>query len=132
VITDRYIDLIRDEVIQNWPRKSEDDRISILREAYQETSPIEYWVVTYKRNLSYDLETSPCKISLCDMNQVELRKYETSYVGFYLHNQMIGKMQVKFNNGIVERCDTGCPDKIVGGVRMKYGQPFSSWNFCLI
>jgi hypothetical protein len=41
VITDRYIDLIRDEVIQNWPRKSEDDRISILREAYQETSPID-------------------------------------------------------------------------------------------
>ena len=130
-ITDRYIDLIREEVIVNWSRKSDDEKKSILMEAYQETSPIPYWVVTYN-TLSYKIDTDPYKISMNDVPLVELRRYQTSYVGFYLRGRMIGKMQVKFNNGFVEKCKKAHADKIVEGVRMSYGQPFTSWNFCLV
>ena len=38
-------------------------------------------------------------------------------------------MQVKFNNGFVEKCKKQTPDFICEGVEMAYGQPFSSWNF---
>ena len=129
--TDKYIDLIRDEVIVNWSRKSNAERRGILMEAYQETSPIPYWVFTYTSS-SQTLNTNPYKIALSDVPKVKVKKYETSYVGFYLHNRLIGKMQVKFNNGFVERCKKSCPDRIVEGVAMSFGQPFTSWNFSLV
>lgn len=129
--TDKYIDLIREEVILNWARKTDSDKKEILMEAYQETSPIPYWVFTYTAS-SYELDTNPFKIDPSDVPLVELRKYQTSYVGFYLRGRLIGKMQVKFNNGFVEKCKKNCPDKIVEGVRMSFGQPFTSWNFCLV
>ena len=62
VTTDRYIDLIRDEVISNWSVKSDADKILVLSEAYQETSPIPYWVFTYTSS-SYTLDTHPYKIA---------------------------------------------------------------------
>lgn len=129
--TDKYIDLIRDEVIYNWNVKSDSDKVSILKEAYQETSPIDYWVYTYTAT-SYNLDTSPYKIAPVDMPAVSLGKYQTSYVGFYLHGRLIGKMQVKFNNGFVEKNKKNHADLIVDGIEMAYGQPFTSWNFCLV
>jgi len=60
---------------------------------------------------------------------VTVRKYQTSYVAFYLENRMVGHMQVKFNNGFVEKCKKKNPDLTCEGVKMSYGQPFSSWNF---
>lgn len=129
--TDKYIDLIREEVISNWSHKSEVNKYDILMEAYQETSPIEYWVYTYTA-MSQVLETHPYKIAPSDISRVELKKYQTSYIGFYLHDRLIGKMQVKFNNGFVEKCKKIHPDRIVEGVRMSFGQPFTSWNFCLV
>lgn len=129
--TDRYIDLIREEVIAAWSQKSDSEKHDILMEAYQETSPIQYWVYTYLAS-SLVLDTDPYKIAPTDIPLVVLKKYQTSYVGFYLRNQLIGKMQVKFNNGFVERCKKSVPDKIVEGVQMSFGQPFSSWNFSLV
>lgn len=131
VTTDKYIDLIREEVISNWLQKSEDNKRDILMEAYQETSPIEYWVYTYTAR-SQVLDVHPYKIAPSDVSRVELKKYQSSYVGFYLRDRLIGKMQVKFNNGFVEKCKKAHPDRIVEGVRMSFGQPFSSWNFCLV
>ena len=42
---------------------------------------------------------------------------------------LVGHMQVKFNNGFVEKCKKKNPDITCEGVKMSYGQPFSSWNF---
>lgn len=131
IITDTYIDLIRDEVILNWVRKTDAEKREILSEAYQETALIPYWVYTYTRT-SFELDTNPYKIDMNDVPLVELRKYQTSYIGFYLREQLIGKMQVKFNNGFVEKCKKSVPDRIVDGVPMCYGRPFSSWNFSLV
>lgn len=130
-VTDEYIDLIRDEVLLNWVSKTADEKRIVLREAYHATSPIQYWVFTFQKTKCV-LDVNPYKIDKDDMFRVEMRKYETSYIGFYLDNQMIGKMQVKFNNGFIEKNKSGTPDIVIENVAMKYGRPFSSWNFSLV
>ena len=123
--TDAFIDLIRDAVIANWANVN---KSAILKRLYHADSPIEYWVYEYTDS-SFRLNTQPVKISPDLAEKVELRKYQTSFVAFYLNNKRIGHMQVKFNNGFVEKCKKQTADIIVEGVRMSYGKPFSSWNF---
>ena len=126
VITDAFIDLIRDAVIENWGNI--EDKPSLLSAMFHSDSPIEFWVVTYKNN-GYKLSTKPQTIEISRANDVTVEKHQTSYVAFYLDGIFVGKMQVKFNNGIVERCTKKVPDVLCDGVKMTYGQPFSSWNF---
>ena len=129
--TDEYIDLIRDEVLLNWKLKTIDEKRSLLREAYHETSPIPFWVLTFT-DKKYEIDTTPFRISSEDVCHVEIKKHETSFVAFYLKNQMIGKMQVKFNNGFLEENKSRKPSIVVEGVQMKYGAPFFSWNFSVV
>lgn len=124
--TDQYIDLIRDAVIENW--KNIRNKTTLLSALFHSDSPIEFWVVTYD-NSGYSLKTRPQTIDMSRANDVSIGKYQTSYVAFYLDGKMVGHMQVKFNNGFVEKCKKNVPDIIHQGVRMSFGQPFSSWNF---
>lgn len=126
--TDAFIDLIRDAVIANW--KNIRDKVELLQNLYHADSPIDYWVVEYTRN-GIALNTHPTKIDARQANRVTIAKHETSFVVFYLDSERIGHMQVKFNNGFVERCKKKQPDFIVDGVPMAYGKPFSSWNFSI-
>ncbi|MBQ6378816.1 MAG: hypothetical protein IJJ56_08490 [Prevotella sp.] len=124
--TDAYIDLIRDAVIENWPYvKNKEKLLSLL---FHSDSPIPFWVVTYKKN-GYELKTVPQTVDVSRAKDVTVGKYQTSYVAFYLDNRKVGHMQVKFNNGFVEKCKKKNPDITCEGVKMSYGQPFSSWNF---
>lgn len=125
-VTDAYIDLIRDAVISNW--KNVQNKTSLLSSLFHSDSPIEFWVVTYT-NTGYTLKTKPQTIDMRRAGDVTVGKYQTSYVAFYLDGVMVGHMQVKFNNGFVEKCKKINPDVICQGVKMAYGQPFSSWNF---
>lgn len=125
-ITDEYIDLIRDEVIKNWGNVR--NKTSLLSALFHSDSPIEFWVITYT-NRNYILRTKPQTIDMSRANDVTVGKYQTSYVAFYLDGNMVGHMQVKFNNGFIEKCKKTTPDVTYQGVRMSYGQPFSSWNF---
>lgn len=124
--TDAYIDLIRDAVIENW--KNVNNKTSLLSALFHSDSPIDFWVVTYGNN-GYSLKTKPQTIDMSRANDVTVGKYQTSYVAFYLDGAMVGHMQVKFNNGFVEKCKKLNPDVVWQGVEMSYGQPFSSWNF---
>lgn len=124
--TDEYIDLIRDAVIENW--KNVRNKTSLLSALFHSDSPIEFWVVTYNSG-GYTLKTKPQTIDMSRANDVTVGKYQTSFVSFYLDGTMVGHMQVKFNNGFVEKCKKKTPDVICQGVEMAYGQPFSSWNF---
>lgn len=124
--TDAYIDLIRDEIIKNWPNVK--NKTSLLSALFHSDSPIEFWVITY-RDKGYSLKTEPQTIDMSRAGDVKVGKYQTSYVAFYLDNTMVGHMQVKFNNGFVEKCKKAHPDVVFEGVAMAYGQPFSSWNF---
>lgn len=124
--TDQYIDLIRDAVIANW--RNVRNKTTLLSALFHSDSPIEFWVVTYG-NYGYTLKTKPQTIDMSRANDVTVGKYQTSYVAFYLDGIMVGHMQVKFNNGFVEKCKKLNPDVVCQGVKMAYGQPFSSWNF---
>jgi hypothetical protein len=125
-ITDEYIDLIRDAVIDNWGNIK--DKQNLLSALFHADSPIEFWVATFTDN-GYKLQTRPQTIQASRANDIVLKKYQTSYVAFYLDNVRVGHMQVKFNNGFLEKCKKQIPDIICQGIKMAYGQPFSSWNF---
>ena len=124
--TDAYIDLIRDAVIANW--KNVQNKTTLLSALFHSDSPIEFWVVTYTAS-GYDLKTTPQTIDMSRANDITVGKYQTSYIAFYLDGVMVGHMQVKFNNGFIEKCKKQTPDIVCEGVKMAYGQPFSSWNF---
>ncbi len=124
--TDAYIDLIRDAVIENWMNVP--NKVTLLSTLFHHDSPIEFWVITYTDSY-YDLKTTPQTIDINRANDITVRKYQTSYVAFYLDGVMVGHMQVKFNNGFLEKCKKHTPDVVCEGVRMAFGQPFSSWNF---
>ena len=126
VTTDEYIDLIRDAVIANWSNVS--NKATLLSALFHINSPIEFWVVTYSNN-GFALRTKPQTVDINRANEVNVAKYMTSYVGFYLDKVLVGRMQVKFNNGFLEKCKKTHPDITHQGVNMSYGQPFSSWNF---
>ena len=124
--TDAFIDLIRDAVILNW--KNVENKTNLLSALFHSDSPIEFWVVTYGR-CGFSLKTHPQTIDMNRANDVTVAKYQTSYVAFYLDGTMVGHMQVKFNNGFIEKCKKRTPDIVYQGVCMAFGQPFSSWNF---
>lgn len=126
VITDEFIDLIRDAVIKNWPNI--ENKPALLSALFHSNSPIEFWVVTYT-NRGYILRTKPQTVEIRRANEIIVNKYQTSYVAFFLDGRKIGHMQVKFNNGFIERCKKKKPDIVWQNIKMTYGQPFSSWNF---
>lgn len=126
--TEAYIDLIREAVIENWPHCAE--KQALLHSLYQTDSPIAYWIYKYTNN-SAILNTQPFRIQDRDIPAVSVSRYETSYVAFFLQGRRIGHLQVKFNNGFLERCKKHTPDLVVEGIPMSFGQPFSSWNFNL-
>ncbi len=132
-VTDRMIDEIRDAVIFNWPYVQ--DKAALLRNLFHDESPIEFWVLTYTRS-GYELKMRPSTIDMNLANNVTIRKYQTSYLAFYLGNERVGHMQVKFNNGFIEsnfnhrgERKKRQPDFIRDGLEFNYGQPFGSWNF---
>jgi hypothetical protein len=132
-ITERMIDEIRDAVILNWPKVK--NKVELMKNLFHDTSPIEFWVVNYSRT-DYALKTKPSTIDMSRANDVVVKKYQTSYVAFYVDDVRVGRMQVKFNNGFVEsnfnhkglRKKQTC-DFVVDGLEFIYGQPFGSWNF---
>lgn len=126
ITTDNYIDLIRDAVLNNWENVS--NKQELFAALFHADSPIEYWVYEYMIN-GHQLITKPQNVPMNEVENIIVKKYQTSYVSFHLQNSMIGKMQIKFNNGFVERCKKQNADLIVDGIEMSYGQPFSSWNF---
>ena len=128
--TDAFIDLVRDAVIANW--NNIPDKVQLLQDLYHADSPIDYWVVEYPHaRKGIILDTHPTKIDATQADRVIVAKHETSFVAFYLDGERIGHMQVKFNNGFVERCKKARPDFSVEGIAMAYGKPFSSWNFSI-
>lgn len=124
--TDAFIDKIRDAVITNWSNVK--NKSALLSALFHSDSPIEFWVVTYDKK-GFTLKTTPQTVEKSRAADVTVSKMETSYVAFYLDGRRVGHMQVKFNNGFVEKCKKSVPDVVYQGVEMSYGQPFSSWNF---
>lgn len=131
-MSNQFIDLIRDKVISTWATKSKEDKMQVLSTTLQMISPILYWVYTYKEN-SEELDTSPFHIKEDEIDKVVVSKNAGQFVRFSLNDKVFAQMQIKFNNGILERYKgiRNQPDIICDGIPMKFGDAFGSWNFSL-
>lgn len=135
-VTNEFIDLLRNAVIKNWQQRR--DKRDVLAAAFQNTSPIEFWVVTYVRS-GFVLDTKPVCIDLSRSDDVVLEKNAGQFVKFVLDGHAYAKMQVKFNNGMYElnldhrgKRKREQPNEIIDGIEFIYGDPFGSWNFSII
>jgi hypothetical protein len=130
-ITDEFIDLIRTEVIDEWSTKNIEEREGIVGNGFQVYSPIDYYVINIKSDYSFKL-SEPHKANYFSVDDITLEKYGTSYVAFKIHNKIIVKLQVKFNNGFIEKVkktSVGGKSFKIGDIIFKIGDPFGSWNF---
>jgi hypothetical protein len=128
--TDNYIDKIRDKIINEWSTKTNEEKKELLTKLTHADSPISFYVLKYiktKNGFKIEVNTEPVQISNPD--SVELVKVSGAYIGFKSNDIVFAKMQVKFNNGILERADGIKIDFTVDGINMKKGDPFGSWNF---
>ena len=71
-ITNEFIDVLRDAVINNWNKRK--DKKEVLSAAFQDNSPIPFWVVTYGAH-GYSLNSSPVCINLSRSNEVIASKH---------------------------------------------------------
>ena len=131
-VTDQLIDTIRDGVIESWTAMDHEQKKSLLTRLLQVDSPIPYVIVTIKPNaagltclLKTDLEYK------IDYQKIKLVKHQTSLIRFNHDRAILGDMQVKFNNGILEKGTVANRFQIVAGISLKKGNPISSWNFSL-
>jgi len=130
--TEIFIDKIRDRVITDWNKKTVSSRKTLLAKLVHADSPISFWVVKFvntKKGFKLDINTNPIKY--LDPNTVEPTKEATSFIVFKSNNVLFAKMQVKFNNGILEKSIKKICDFTVDGCSMKIGDPFGSWNFSI-
>ena len=130
--TDKYIDKIRERVISDWNKKTFTEKKELLSKLVHADSPISFWVVKFvnsKGGYKLDLNTKPIKY--LDPNFVVLTKEATSFIGFRSNKDLFAKMQVKFNNGILEKAKGNKSDFYLDGVSIKIGDPFGSWNFSI-
>jgi len=130
--TDGYIDRIRDTVIADWNKKTVSDRENLLLKLVHADSPINFWVIKFvksKEVFKLDINTSPIKN--INPNFVKLSKQAKSLIVFKFKNEIFAKMQVKFNNGILEKSKGKKSDFTKDGFSMKIGDPFGSWNFSI-
>jgi hypothetical protein len=119
------IDAIRECVIIRW-KYGYIDKQNVIDKLYQTDSPINYEVWKFTKKKLKVLEKPNIAVSACD---IDIGKYKGSYVGFYNNGNLICKMQVKFNNGILERATPDTKDVIcIDDMYMKMGDAFGSWN----
>jgi hypothetical protein len=86
---------------------------------------------------NFDIQSSENRIKRSNQSPIKkfipedvtLTKEATSFIGFRTNGILFAKMQVKFNNGILEKAKGNSFDFLNDGIRMKKGDPFGSWNF---
>jgi len=128
-VTDEFIDLIRDEVIDSWNNKTIEEKEKIVRDGFQVYSPVDYYIVNVRPDLSLTL-SKPYKADHFSIDSITLNKHKKSFVSFEVDGKIIVKLQVKFNNGFLEKArnETLSTFKI-DEILFKEGDPFGSWNF---
>ncbi|MBP5800243.1 MAG: hypothetical protein J6W43_10100 [Prevotella sp.] len=135
VVADAFYDLMRNAVIENWPNIC--DKTTLLATMFHANSPIPFWVINYNQN-GYTVETIPETIDESRANDIKVEKYRDCFVAFKLDGRIIGKVQVKCNNGFIEdqfnhagKAKKKTPDFIIDGAPKIKGKPFGSWDFTL-
>lgn len=130
VENEMFIDKVRDKVINDWTKKTNNEKKNLLEKLVHADSPINFWVIKFsdkKEGFNLGVNQSPIKKFIPE--DVTLTKEATSFIGFRTNGILFAKMQVKFNNGILEKAKGNSFDFLNDGIRMKKGDPFGSWNF---
>ena len=130
IVVDNFIDEIRGRVIFIWENLNGDRKSEILQKLVHGNSPIQFWIVKVRKNLNIDVEIYP--VQEWDPTYVNFRKHKSSNIRLFIYDAPIGDIQVKFNNGIIERGTATNHDYLIDDIYMKNGQPLSSWNFSLL
>jgi hypothetical protein len=120
-------------VLEDWSKKSFDEKDYIINKLFHIDSPTPYWTLTIRNKVDFfslDLEKKP--MSKLNAEHVVLRKHSTSLIEFHINGLPIGKMQVKFNNGFLEKAKGRFADITIDDISVKIGSPLSSWNFNLL
>lgn len=126
-ITESFIDLIRDEVIKEWNVKTEQEKEVIMGKGFQIFSPIKYYTIVIKNDLSCEINEPEIVFSV---DKVNIEKHKTSFIAFKVNNKIVVKLQVKFNNGFIEKAKKSTSKTFqIDEVFFKNGDPFGSWNF---
>lgn len=152
-VTNQYISLVRDAVVSRWQEMTHDEKDEFLYKVYRTDSPLDYWIYSFQKRGRFILCTNPPYIRRSSYDRVTVQPIASQYIGFFLDNQLLGKTQIKFNNGILERYETKTLVNAIGqndvrkvqeildafqrkgmgivveGKPLKYGNPFTSWNF---
>jgi hypothetical protein len=135
--TSEYIQLIIDRVIHDWIYVEQE---KILKRFYHYDSAIDYWIITIPHASSRDLVDIEMNTKkLISTKDVIVKQYSESMIEFSEKGKIFATMQVKFNNGILERYHK-YPDKYrqqpnvtdIEGKSVKRGDPFGSWNINIV
>jgi hypothetical protein len=125
-ITDLYIDIIRDRVIKRWNEKNEKEKEKILKAAYHDNSTIDYFDLILQENKP-PLISSPQPIPT-NISDIQIEKHKTSAVCFYLNGKLTDNLQVKANNGFIERHGNR-NSFYVNDIKWGHGDFFGSWDW---
>ena len=125
-ITDLYIDIIRDRVIKRWNEKNEKEREKIFKAAYHDNSTIDYFDLILQENQP-PLISSPQPIPT-NISDIQIEKHKTSAVRFYLNGKLTDNLQVKANNGFIERHGNR-NSFYVNDIKWGHGDFFGSWDW---
>lgn len=140
-VVEETIDCIRDIFIDGFNKpENKDKSLSFLKHAlnsYDDNETTPYNICRYQKKsgkwtMKYGAAPTYDKTML---SNVVAKKWKGSYVGFFRgeEDKPIYKMQVKFNNGILERANEGTKGAIQldNNLYAKIGNPLTSWNFFL-
>jgi hypothetical protein len=133
IVVNEIIDLIRDKVLNDWSNHlTVADRLSIIKLAFHFESPIRFYIARIdKLKGKYTCEINKNPIRELSIDGIILKKYQTSFISFEYNKVIFALMQIKFNNGILEKPKGGTCDYEIDRIKMKFGSPLSSWNFNL-
>ena len=112
-----FIRDLRDEVIRSWEGKSGEDKRTIFEQLFSLQSPIlcTFEVMTYDDGSIAEISRKRFSERLCGDSITA--SAHGDYVVFECHGAVL-QLQVKFNNGILERCKNGGRSIEINGIPM--------------
>ena len=134
-ITDEYIDPIRDRVITRWNEKNQQEKIDIFNVAYHVDTPINYFILFLYKQIKKEKKRpkiSLPRLGLKNIDDIQIEKHKATGVRFYINGELTDNLQVKANNGFIER--DGTQNKLtnsftVNGIKWGEGDFYGSWDW---
>lgn len=122
-----FINKIKNKIIDNW-NNNIIDKSEIINKIYQTNSPINYIIVNIDNGYSISIDDNSYNFNIDNIHLYN--DPNTDYIIFRYYNKDIGKMQIKFNNGILEKSKSKKSKYILSdGTLYKLGNCISSWNY---